>query len=145
MRLDEILTTNAPFEVVQSTAKKFITRAKIGDRFIQFIAFDDGEQGWDITFEELVAPDDKRPSYRKTGSGEQFKVFSMVAASFREFLDRYQPVMITFTAEKEGGDNRARMYRKLTDKYLKGWDATEIDGGSAIHFTYYRIDPPSSD
>lgn len=138
MKLNELMDSKVPYDVIKDNATKFQTVAKIGDRFITFTAFNDGDQGWDVAFYE--SKDHHSPqTYAKTGSGDELKVFSMVMASFKEFMDRYHPTMITFSADKDdGSDTRAKLYRRMVDRYLKGWKREEIEHGKTTHFTYIK-------
>lgn len=147
MKLQEILDSKVPYEVVTSTARTFRAKAKIGGRYITFEADDNMNGGWDIQFSETDGDEGSSPAFGKTGRGNELAVFSMVSAAFKEFLDRYHPPAITFTADKDdkGSDTRAKLYRKLLDKYLKGWTRDEIEYRKSTHFTYTKEDPDSQD
>lgn len=138
LRLDELLNSDVKYDVIKDSANKFQTIAKIGDRFITFSAYNDGDQGWDVAFYE--SKDHHSPhTYGKTGSGDELKVFSMVMASFKEFLDRYHPDVITFTADKDGeSDTRAKLYSRIASKYLKGFTGEKFEHGKTTHFRYTK-------
>ncbi len=138
MFIAELLNSRVAYDVIKDTATRFQTIAKIGDRFITFTAFNDGDQGWDVSFYETKDHRSKM-AYGMTGSGDELKVFSMVKASFGEFLERYAPQRITFTADKENDDDtRANLYRRIAHKYLKGWTHSEFDHGNTTHFAYTK-------
>jgi hypothetical protein len=140
MKLDELLNSKVPYDVVKEGAGLFKTQAKIGERFITFSASlaEDEENAWDVAFYE--SKDFWTPyTAARTGSGDELKVFSMVIASFKEFLDRYHPEVISFTADKEGdSDVRAKLYSRMAAKYLNGWIGREVKHGNTTHFTYVK-------
>jgi len=141
MLLSEILNSRVKYTVTKETAKIFATRAEIGGRDIQFLAVNDGDQGWSIDFAEVDIKDGKDlgHKYGRTQSGSELQVFSMIIDSLKEFESRYHPTMITFTADKDGdSDTRAKLYRRLADKYFKGWKREEFDHGNTTHFTYTK-------
>lgn len=141
MLLQELLNSDVKYDVTIDNAKSFATRAEIGGRTIQFLAMNDGEQGWTIDFAEVEVKNGKDVShkYGKTNSGNELQVFSMIMASLKEFQDRYHPSIITFTADKDGdSDTRAKLYRRLANKYFKGWKREEFNHGNTTHFTYTK-------
>lgn len=138
MLIQELLNSKVAYDVIKDNATTFRTVAKIGDRLITFTAFKEDENEWDIAFYESEDIH-SAVTYRKTGSGDELKVFSMVIASFKEFMDRYSPEIITFTADKDGeSDTRAKLYARMAAKYLKGWKADSTDHGNTTHFRYTK-------
>lgn len=142
MFLQELLNSKVKYTVTKETAKVFSTQAEIGGRMIHFEAINDGEQGWMIDFAEVVTKNDRvGHNFGRTGSGSELQVFSMIVDSLKEFQARYHPTLITFTADKDGdSDTRAKLYRRLADKYFKGWTRSEFDHGNTTHFTYEKDD-----
>jgi len=140
MLLQEILNSKVKYTVTKETAKTFATQAEVGGRIIQFTAYNDGEQGWSIDFAEVVTKSNRTgPVFGRTGSGSELQVFSMIVDSLKELEARYHPTMITFTADKDGdSDTRAKLYRRLADKYFKGWKREEFNHGNTTHFTYTK-------
>ena len=140
MLLQELLNSKIKYIVTKETAKVFSTQAEIGGRTIHFEAINDGEQGWMIDFAEVVTKNNRvGHNFGRTGSGSELQVFSMIVDSMKEFEARYNPTMITFTADKDGdSDTRAKLYRRLADKYFKGWKREEFNHGNTTHFTYTK-------
>lgn len=140
MLLQELLDSKVKYTVTKETAKIFTTQAEIGGRVIHFEALNDGEQGWVIDFAEVVTKNDRTGHhFGRTGSGSELQVFSMIVDSLKEFVARYHPTLVTFTADKDGeSDTRAKLYRRLADKYFKGWKRSEFVHGNTTHFTYEK-------
>ena len=136
MLIQELMDSKVQYDVIKDNASIFKTRAKIGDRFIEFSATELGADGnggveWDVAFYE-TKDRNSRLTFARTGSGDELKVFSMVIASFKEFMDRYHPTAISFSADKDGeSDTRAKLYARMASKYLKGWKADKIEQGSS--------------
>jgi hypothetical protein len=62
-----------------------------------------------------------------------------VIASFKEFLDRYHPEVVMFTADKDGESNtRAKLYARMAAKYLSGWSEQKTEHGKTTHFMYTK-------
>jgi len=122
MLLKEILNKKVKYTVEKANHYSFFTRATIGNRDIVFRADHDDEKGenfWYVTFEEFKKSEDGESStYDITGSGNELEVFSMVKDSLLEFIEKYKPKLIEFTAEKENdSDNRARLYARMLKRF----------------------------
>jgi hypothetical protein len=137
MKLQELLDSDVPYEVLKSTADSFWTKAKIGDKNIKFSASHDGDR-WYIVFAELGK---SKSYYGKTGSGNEFEDGSFVTSSMKEFLQSYNPQKITFSADKKDGENRARLYNKVASRLLKGYTRIQDDDHppSEELFAYEKI------
>lgn len=116
--VQEALTKRVPYEVVRATPKLFSTEAKIGDRKVKFIATRVSDD-WDIEFSELDDKGDE--TFTATGSGNAFEVLSFVFGSMREFVDRYKPDAMQFTADSS---TRAAIYRKAMRSQFKDFTET---------------------
>jgi hypothetical protein len=138
MLIQELLNSKVDYEVTKQNASTFKTLAQIGDRWITFIATKEDEDVWDLAFYESENWNAPLTS-AKTGSGDELKVFSMVMASIKEFLDRYSPNTVIFTADKDdGSETRAKLYGRIASKYLKGFTGEKFDHGKTTHFTYTK-------
>lgn len=118
MKLNEILNKKIDYEVVRAVGTLFHTQATINDREIHFSAIDEEDGSWELSFGEKKAGG--KVSYGKTGSGGELEVFSMVKASIEEFVQRYQPEQMHFTADKDGdekGNTRADVYERLMKRF----------------------------
>lgn len=118
MKLNEILNKKVDYEVINAKSVFFQTRATIGDRIINFGAVDNDDGSWDIQFAEKTK--EGRTTYKKTGSGNELEVFSFVKDSLLDFISRYQPEKMCFTADKdsEEKDNRANTYERLLKRFI---------------------------
>ena len=114
MKLDEILSNIHQYDVVTDTANKFKTRALINGRHIECVFVRDESQSdtWDFEFTEDT---DSGKTTKETGSGGEFKVLSVVLSSLLEFIDRYEPSTVQFTAD---GTQRIKLYTKILNKLI---------------------------
>jgi hypothetical protein len=144
----ELFSGPSDYEVVRADKSKFITRQNIGKRDIIFLAdlYDEGDA--DIEFAE-VAKDtpikdySKKGTYALTGSGDEIKVFAMVAKSIKEMVSRYEPTKINFSAEKDGNGRRPSVYERMLKKSLPDYEITKYDSKvtgkhGAVLFTLYK-------
>lgn len=142
MLLVELFDSKIDYKVEVASAHKFMTSATIEDREIIFVSEieDQGRYGMEATIEfgEMKPGRDgkKRITYDLTGSGGEMKVFSMVGQSVKEMVNRYQPDMILFTADKDGKETskRADVYEKLLKKFAPEYEAMRKDAGQSILF-----------
>lgn len=135
MKLDEILKSAVAYDVKAENQYTFKTSSHIGDREITFSAhYEDGEDYWEIVFEEITK---HGSTYASTGNGHEFRVLAMVRASIAEFVDRYHPRVIHFSAESV---TRGNVYRKMVAPVLKNYEAYEQQSGNYVLFTYTRKD-----
>ena len=140
MKLNEILNKKVDYEVVKATSTLFQTRAEINGRTINFGAvagYGDMDDTWEIQFAEKV--EGGKPTYKKTGSGKELEVFSFIKDSITEFVSRYHPEKMDFTADKEGhDDNRADTYERLLKRFkIPGYEfeRENHDGASVFSIT----------
>lgn len=123
MLLNELLNKKVDYEVLKAGKYQFITQAKIGDREIRFEASNEDDDEWGVAFEEIRSNENGtvKRTFNASGSRHELEVFAMVKDSMLEFVQRYQPLEITFTADKDGGKKdkmaRANVYAKLFDRF----------------------------
>ena len=130
MKLQEIfesLDSKINYEVTKETNKWFVTRAKINNRYIEvdFVLDRPEDSAWYIEFLEYKIEDGDgsgtvsgNGTSKLTNSGSELKVFSLVLQSFTEFIQRYHPLEISFTSEKENS-SRTKLYKRFIDRYAK--------------------------
>lgn len=146
MKLQELLDSDVEYEVIKKTSTRFTTKATINGRDVKFSAQTDGadeegtEESWDISFFEIK--DSPIVKFGKTGSGGEFDVATFVSNSIKEFVQTYHPSEISFSADKDQGENRARIYAKMASKVLKGYQRIKVpnDHEGTEQFVYSRID-----
>lgn len=149
MFLKELLDTDIDYKVIRATPKSFNTRATIGENDILFTAYkvrdDEGLNAWMIEFAQVSTDaGHEKFTFRKTGTGMPFHVFSMIKKSIEEFLERYQPDEIHFTAETSDGAARLQVYKKLFARALKSYtlvSETEQSGDTLLVYRSRRIIP----
>lgn len=149
MLINEILSKKVDYTVTRASDERFIAKAEIGGRNITFEAekpYGEDDDVWEVEFSERGDHLQFGKTFKKTGSGNQLEVFAMVKDCMSEFIERYKPTKIEFTAEKDGdNDNRANLYKKLLDKFnTHGYKVETARGqgviGKFMKFSLTRTD-----
>lgn len=143
MLVSEIFNTQTDYDVVKSTKNtfqaKFVTKA--GNKIWFEANFNDVE--WDIVFYVLKQSSTtgrEHPRFGLTGNKEQFEVLSFVGAALKEFVVRYSPDVIKFTADKENDSNtRANVYAKLIKSLSLKYEITQINKPAYSEFVLTRM------
>lgn len=117
MKLNEILNKKIDYEVIHETSGMFKTSAIIGNRTIIFIAIEEEPGNWELSFGEKIS--NGKTTYDKTGSGSELEVFSMVKSSIEEFIQRYSPPTMFFTADKDQVDTEVNVRSAVYDRLIK--------------------------
>jgi hypothetical protein len=140
MKLNELLDRKVKYHVIEKELYKFATGAKIGGRTIVFEAmYDKAENQWTVQFEEF-SEKDELGTFDVSGSGNELEVFSMIKGSMEEFIGRYTPDLVTFTASKKTGKtNRADLYTRLLNRFkIPGYKMIKQDSKVAADFKLVR-------
>lgn len=147
MLISEVLNSKVPYEVVDSSSTKFSTLAKVGTREMAFVAHqahghdEHPADVWEVEFSEIDPKKSWGATYDLTGSGSEFQAFSFVRASLLEFVQRYYPHVIYFTADKPAGSNkRAELYTKIFVNALRDKYNARISDASRVTFWLERKD-----
>jgi hypothetical protein len=128
-KVDEVADKKVEYKITGEGPTNFRASAIINGRKIRFSASDSGDpdEGWDILFTE-TKPGDSWTTVA-TGSGGEFEVAAFIVAAMKEFITRYEPQTISFTAEKakefEEGNTRAAVYRRLLKRHFPEYDIEE--------------------
>lgn len=143
----EVADKIVPYEVTAATERRFKAEATIAGRKIRLIcalASEEHDQ-WDVEFEE--EPPDGRWSVNAKGSGGEFEVAGFITSALREFITRYEPSMMSFSAAKGSGknqsgmdDTRSNVYLKILQRKFSDFDVQERDKGVATVFVLRRLD-----
>ena len=135
MKLNELMNTKVDYEVVKARGGVFHTQAEIGGRTIDFAAIEEMDGEWEISFGEKNG--NGKTSYGLTGSGAAPEVLAMVKNSMLEFVERYQPEKMYFTADKENDkDNRARVYERMIKRFnIPSYKYSTYDSGNSTRFS----------
>jgi hypothetical protein len=140
--INESLDSKVDYSIDKSTPKyndTFQTSATIGNRKVNFIGMrSPKENSWDVVFSEHG---EKGSYYNKTGSGNELQVFSFVIQSMKDFIDRYRPLEIVFTANKND-ESRVSLYKRLIKRFsIPGYVFTGTgDNYNETTFTIKRQD-----
>jgi hypothetical protein len=133
MRFLEILSTKQNFTIVRDTDRVFSTRMAIDDEAYEVFACRMSGQTWGIAFGNVVGG---KLSYALTNAKHHNQVLSFVKDSILEFIEKKNPSVMTFEADKAGGKlqgARGNAYARLLDRFKpKGWSVVRqpahIDG-----------------
>ena len=81
-----------------------------------------------------------------TGEGDQFRVFATVLQAINEFVAKYKPINLSFTATKkvepwQKSMSRANLYDRLVQRYARasGYRAFRADTGNNVHYELVKI------
>ena len=121
--LDEALDKPLSYNVTLNSSKYWIAEFKVDDRLIQFEAERIGG-GWDIIFGEMDQRDGEYTDgmkTKKTGKGNEFKIFATIKALLDQFIEDKKPIMLSMDSHK-GEPSRAKLYQRMISKNLPpGW------------------------
>lgn len=123
MIINEILNTEVENYQVTAGETYFYTSCDIEDKRYDFTALKYVSRTpdyWLVSF-EYKEKDTTGQTYRygpgdigRTGTGDEFKVFSFVKKSMIDFFSKYNPSIVIFSA---GDQYRTRLYQRLLDRY----------------------------
>jgi len=104
--------------------------------------------------QDNIKPDDKtwmvefyrNNSQEVTGEGDAQKVFSTVLVAIQQFITKYKPLKIYFSASKEvepgqNSESRSKLYDRLVLRYANslGYKFFRADNGSSVMYQLSRI------
>lgn len=83
------------------------------DLSIEFTGIDwDDFVSWNIVFH-------RNGSVKVTGEGDAMRIFATVMDAVKKFIKKVKPEEIRFSASKEAGMSRTRLYKKLIDRFAR--------------------------
>lgn len=134
MQLTEIFDSKVDYTVTVNTNSRWIAKATIGKRDIEFAADQFHNNTWQVIFWERpsmpknhkarIILRDPRTTH-KTGSGNELQVGAMVIACLKELIETKHPDYIQFTADKEDGESRTKIYTRVLKRLkLPGYTVT---------------------
>lgn len=110
----------------------------------EFGDFGDDFGDWSIEFH-------RNNSQEVTGEGHAQQVFATVLEAIRQFVKKYKPNTVTFSASKEvdmdadnvekfNPESRAKLYNRLVQRYASamGYTATQREGNGKVTYTLRR-------
>ena len=80
-------------------------------------------------------------SFELTGKGDQMKIFSTVIAAIRELINKEDPLVISFAAEKDGSGedktSREKLYARLVKKFAStvGYKIDTVSSSAGTMFS----------
>jgi len=155
MNLLEILNKPADYKIDVAKNDRFVASAVIKGREIVFAVeligrvdpdskwvVRDGDRGqdiWEMSFAEMQPTHAgmKKGTYQLTKSGGEFEVFATWRKFMEEFLQRYHPGKIVFTADKD--HSRADLYAKLLKRFnMPGYKVNREEFGKVDKFVIIK-------
>lgn len=150
MKLDEIMDKSVPYEIEHESEDGWSTAFKIGGREINLhITRREGSEEpdtFEIEFNQMYkklfqtargAEERTVQSYKKTGSGNEFVVFSTVAKIVKDFIRKMKPKAFVFDGDKE--ENRGPIYTKLVKRVIPAGWKMERDDETSPMYSQFRI------
>jgi hypothetical protein len=87
-------------------------------------------------------------SQEVTGEGDAMRVFATVLAAIQQYLKKYKPARLSFSASKQveqgqNAESRAKLYDRLVQRYSKAWGyrAFRADNGDLVIYELSRMKP----
>lgn len=139
MLIVEVMNSVAPYTM----ADKFTANFSIQDK--QYVVtFDPPSEEEDpsepvfISFDMTSATSGHQGELNMTNTGDEFLVFGTVMAIIQEYMKRYSPNAVTFSAEAKE-PSRIKLYDRMVKRMANGWVVqTENLGTSAKVYTLTR-------
>lgn len=114
--LKEVLNSTVDFTVVKSTNDLFKVIFSVHGKKYTFSAsleqFDDGQDFWDVSFS--LGTEKTGSTFGISKTGNEFEVFATVKDILKEFISRYDPQYIKFTADEP---SRIKLYGTMLKKF----------------------------
>lgn len=79
------------------------------------------DKGWEISFGMLKGTE---LTYKKTGLGNQYAIFSAVMQAYKELFGNKEPNIVYMEANE---DNRRRLYLRIARRFMTNRDITTYD------------------
>ena len=129
MKVTELFDKSAHIKDTAKRSGEFHAKAEIEGRHIIFSAYLlKGENHWIIEFSEEQTHDDKvSTTFKRTGSGGEFKVFQFVMQCIRDFIAKHDPAVIEIGVDKED-TGRKDLYKKMISRLTDKYTVTDTDG-----------------
>lgn len=145
MILSELFDQPHGAERIVAMSDEFHMYKDIGDREIRFTAhrtdmipggagglMDMGhaKNTWDVEFAEVRITEDgtsKKSTHKLTGSGNEVEVMSFVVGCLKEFVKRYKPAKITFSA-KSTEESRVKLYKRMLGRLADDYEVEHLKG-----------------
>ena len=87
-------------------------------------------------------------SQEVTGEGDAMRVFATVLTAIQQYLKKYKPARLSFSASKQveqgqNAESRAKLYDRLVQRYSKAWGyrAFRADNGDLVIYELSRMKP----
>lgn len=131
MKLLELFDSKVKYEIQDKSPGRFFVTSQVGDREIGVFFYRDSGNIWEIIFAQR-SKNSESWSHALTGSGEEFKVFSLVKSALDDFLKRYRNQVDVLYCTANKTSNRAQIYEKMLKK-VKGFTLEVNKDGDNYH------------
>ena len=115
---------------------------KLPDGTYLSIMFDDeGDGEYQVQFY-------RNNSQSVTGEGDAQRIFATVLAAIQQFIKKYKPWRLTFSASKDpdeakNTESRAKLYNRMVQRYAKAWGYEDYaeDHGDQVTYELTQLKP----
>jgi hypothetical protein len=121
-----------------------IVKLKDGSNLIVMFNQQQDDDGDEIIQVEFY----RNNSQEVTGEGDAMRVFATVLTAIQQYLKKYKPVRLSFSASKQveqgqNAESRAKLYDRLVQRYSKAWGyrAFRADNGDLVIYELSRMKP----
>jgi hypothetical protein len=101
-----------------------------------------GDEGEEVVQVEFY----RNNSQEVTGEGDAMRVFATVLTAIQQYVKKYKPARLSFSARKEveqgqNPESRSKLYDRLVQRHSKAWGyrAFRADNGDLVIYELSRI------
>lgn len=148
MNLNELFNTSinvkTDYEGSKSAAYSFEIenkRYEVGFSNVSTIRIVDADSVWEVGFELVDEKSRNGGKFEITGTGDAFKVFSVVKQCVERFLSKYTTVDKLYFVADNDEPSRVRLYKRFIETFkVPGWTASSIERQHDTKFSIERIE-----
>jgi hypothetical protein len=103
-----------------------------------------GDEGEEVVQVEFY----RNNSQEVTGEGDAMRVFATVLTAIQQYIKKYKPARLSFSARKEveqdqNSESRSKLYDRMVQRYSKSWGyrAFRADNGDLVIYELSRLTP----
>lgn len=139
MILREVMNSKAPYTLHDEYHATFaIDDKQYTVTFDPPETLDDPTEPVYVSFELTHAASGRQGELNISNTGDEYEVFGTVLAIIREYMGRYSPAAISFSAETKE-PSRIKLYDRMVTRIASGWTVkTEILGTAAKVYELVR-------
>lgn len=118
--------------------------AQLNDGTYLSIMFNEEYSDWGD--EEIHVEFHRNNSQEVTGEGDAQRVFATVLTAIQQYIKKYKPANLTFSASKEvepgqNSQSRAKLYDRMVQRYANAWgyNTSHTDRGDKVEYELTRL------